>query len=127
MANWLRDGTEICTLRVGFIQYFLKHTLSILDNEGGNVQHIQRIFGYVLWKKQHTQYDYFSKSAIVCKTVNDATGPSNFILIQRIAYHCAYLQMKIKLEDYEEKYSLLVHYLSDIQYDFVCINYIVVI
>ena len=103
MASWPTDGTEICTMRVGCVQFFLKHTLSILDNEGRNIQSIQHIFAYVLWKKQHTQYDYFGKSAIVCENVNDATGPSNFIPVQRIAYRCAHLQMKIKLEDYEEK------------------------
>ena len=103
MANWPRDGTEVCTMRVGCIQYFLKHTLSILDNEGGNVQHIEHIFAYVLWKKQHMQYDYFGKSVIICENVNDTTGPCNFIPVQIIAYRCAHLQMKIKLEDYEEK------------------------
>ena len=29
IANWLRDGTEICTMRIGCIQYFLKIHYSI--------------------------------------------------------------------------------------------------
>ena len=31
MVSWPRDGTEVCTMRVGCVQYFLKHQLLILE------------------------------------------------------------------------------------------------
>ena len=57
MASWPRDGTEVCTTRVGCVQYF-KHQLLILDNEQSNTQQIEHIFAYVhvMWKKQHRHY-----------------------------------------------------------------------
>ena len=54
MASWPRDGTEFCTMRLGCVQYFLKHQLLILDNEQSNTKQIEHIFAYVIWKKQHS-------------------------------------------------------------------------
>lgn len=102
MASWPSDGTEVCTMRVGCVQYFLKHQLLILDNEQSNTQQIEHIFAYVMWKKQHRHYDYFGRSAIVCQNENETNGPYNFIPVQRIAYRCAHLQMKLNFDDFDE-------------------------
>ena len=55
-----------------------------------------------MWKKQHRHYDYFGRSAIVCQNENETNGPYNFIPVQRIAYRCAHLQMKLKFDDFDE-------------------------
>ena len=47
-------------------------------------------------------HDYFGRSAIVCQNENETNGPYNFIPVQRIAYRCAHLQMKLDFDDFDE-------------------------
>ena len=89
-------------MRVGCVQYFLKHKLFILDNEQSNTQQIEHIFAYVIWKKQHRHYDYYGSSAIVCQNENEMTNSFILIPVQRIAYRCAHLQMKTNFDDLDE-------------------------
>jgi len=74
----------------------------MLDNELRNTQQIEHIFAYVIWKKQHRHYDYYGSSAIVCQNENESNNSFNLIPAQRIAYRCAYLQMKINFDGLDE-------------------------
>jgi len=101
MANW--PGTTMTlpeTIRVGCVQYFLKHTLSVIED--GRTQHMEHIFAYVMWKKLHSCFDYFGKSAIVNEDEYDTTGPNNFIPVQRITHRCAHTRMKLNLQGFNE-------------------------
>ena len=94
------DTRSRSRMRVGCIKYFIKHEVSFVKDS--NPHKIEHIFAYVGWKKHHQYYDHFGKSAMVCENVEDTSGPSNFIPVQRIAYRCAHSLMKINFEGYDE-------------------------
>ena len=89
-ANWPGTATGLlnntCQLRVGRVQYFMKHELSF--NKSGNIQKMQHIFAFVLWKRYHHFYDYYGQSAIMCEDTDDIIGPSSFLPVQQILYRC---------------------------------------
>ena len=103
-ANWPGTATEILNntyqLRVGHVQYFMQYELSL--NKSGNIQKMQQIFAFVVWKRHHRFYDYYGQSAIMCEDTDDISGPISFLPVQRILYRCAYSEMKCNPEGFEE-------------------------
>ena len=104
VADWPGTNTEtlnnICQLRVGRVQYFIKHEL--LYSKEGKSHKLQHTFAFVLWKRHHHCYDYYGKSAIVCEDTDDISGPSNNLPVQCISYRCAYSKTKCNLQGFEE-------------------------
>ena len=81
-------STDSSRMRVGVVQYFLKHQAVIL-NESNERSSTNMEFAYVFWKQKHPQEDWYGNSALVCFDMFEPHSPCNFIPVQWIAKKCA--------------------------------------
>ena len=98
-AYWPGSGnhlptTAITTLRIGVIQFFVKHLFTPQLCQGSEVEHI---FAFVLWKKLHRNRDFFGISAQVCSTTSETPSPCSFLPVLRIACKCAHLVTDVNM------------------------------
>lgn len=105
MAMWPGSGGDMFsdqsrTMRVGEVQYFLKHTVTLERN--GCTESIEHIFAYVYWKKLHPEENWFGVSATVCTDLNELSNYSLFLPVQRIACRCAHAIMKVQFPSHTE-------------------------
>lgn len=95
MAFWpLRHGNvsniDYVKMRVGCIQYFCKHQLTICTTNG-ETTHLPHIFAFVRWYESHTHHNWYGASATVSTNSFEPTSVFSFIPIQRIfaiGAHC---------------------------------------
>ena len=88
IANWLANlDSSTFSKRVCQIQCFLKHCVTLLHRDTGDVYKSVHILCHVSWFKAHTEYDWFGHSAIVCQT---DVEEDSCIPIQRFIAPCAF-------------------------------------
>lgn len=95
IAYWSLTTNNIyanCSRRVGEVQYFFKHIITFSDGDKESLEHV---FAYVNWKKRHPKEDWYGSSAIVCTELNELSGSSSFLPVQRILFRCAHAVIKI--------------------------------
>ena len=96
MAYWPGNGSCLMNIdysvcRVGVIQYFLKHTITVVGDPA------PRSFAlcYVKWKQKHPCFDFFGKSATISSTLDEVESVCSYMPAQRIAYRCTYGEMSV--------------------------------
>ncbi len=102
MANWSVSSDNIFSeesnrMRVGEVQYFLKHVVTFERN--GTKDTIEHIFAYVYWKKKHPSEDWFGTSATICTDLYELNGNS-FLPVQRISCRCAHATLKVQFDSH---------------------------
>jgi len=102
-AYWVGVGGEISsnfdTLRVGLIQYFVKHTVCITASSQS--KRIVNVFAKVHWYRTHLREQWFHHRALVCSPDMISCGPATFLPVSRIFCRCAITSNTVKF-DYGE-------------------------
>ena len=108
MSYWPGTGDKINDdvinyerMRVGVIQYFLKHTVT-LTNSQGNTVILPHIFCHIYWKKVHPQSSWYGTSATVCTDLYEDPDACCFMPVQRIASRCAYSKLLVDFTTHKE-------------------------
>ena len=101
MAYWYSTGNSLECIdyskcQVGIIQYFIKHTIKF-SGSTNKEDH------FINWKKNHYQYDWFGKSAVVSSVLNETNDVCCFVPIQQIAYRCACGTVSVDFHTFNEK------------------------
>ena len=96
-------SSEILTIpapRVGSVQYFCKHQITISTDHGP--EQLQHTLAYVWWKSRHSHSDSYGSSATVC--MNSDEGPSmfSFIPVQRISAIGAHCLLQVNLSGFQD-------------------------
>ena len=103
MAFWPDSGNfhsiNYSRMRVGVVQYFLKHTTTLASDTENTCIEVQHVLAYVKWKEQHPQFDWFGVFATVCVDMFTSQTPSNFLPVQRIACRCAHTIIPVTFEN----------------------------
>lgn len=90
-AYWAGVGGEITsdlnTLRVGLIQYFVKHKVCITASSQS--KRIVNIFARVHWYRTHLREEWFHHRALVASPDMITCGPATFLPVSRILSRCA--------------------------------------
>ena len=108
MAHWPGTGNQIrhgdySRLRVGVVQYFLKHTVTVRTESRSGFQPHEHVFAYVYWKKFHPESNWFGISAVVCLNMFEPIGPPCFIPVQHIACRCAHVVHSVQISGIVER------------------------
>ena len=108
-AYWAGVGGNISLsndhLRIGVIQYFFRHTVTISPNPTQS-KRIAHIFAYVHWYRSHWRESWFHPRVLVVQPDMDTTGPATILPIARVFSRCA-LQSKTVQFDYGEDNVML--------------------
>lgn len=85
-------------LKVGIIQYFFSHKISLKcrDGEAHQIKEVEHIFCYVKWCIEHSKSDWFGMSAITCTTPMELEGPVSYLPL-RVVCRCAHGKLKVDL------------------------------
>ena len=95
--------TDSTTLSIGVVQYFIKHTVSLVSETSGNeLDNLEHVFAFTLWKQNHPQPSLFGASATVCFNLFENFNTFSFLPVQRIANRCAHCIMKVDINDIEK-------------------------
>ena len=108
-AYWPSNSTMIntnrCfTLSIGEIQYFVKHFVSFVDEQGTK----EHLFAYVHWFKRHENFDWFGSSAMVCSPFKEEDESYSFIPVQRIISLCIHGTIRISFTNQQQSETVLV-------------------
>ena len=82
-AHWKSPSTP-CELRIGHIQYFLKHRI---DTVTGQVEHVIAV---VHWFKKHPQEMYFGTSSYIVRSDVESGYSFCYVPVQRLASRCCF-------------------------------------
>ena len=90
MRYWPNRGEDLSTIdystiQFGDVQYFPRHKFCY--SVSGNHQEYVYIFACVRWKRQHTHYDWFGSSAVLCESIDEMEF-TKLIPLQTIACRC---------------------------------------
>ena len=107
MAFWPSAGDSLETLdsvrmRVGEVQYFIKHTIKVVSIDSSSQVNETHIFAYVYWKKTHPHHNWFGISATVCSDLDEDPCACCFIPVQRISARCAFTCLPVKFSTHTE-------------------------
>ena len=102
-AYWPAIGGSISStfdhLRIGLVQYFLKHNVTLNSSQGKQEQ--THIFDFVDWYRVHPREHWFHSRIRVVSPDMEMNGPANFLPISRIFGSCTLISETIKF-DYGE-------------------------
>lgn len=87
-------------LRVGIVQYFFRHTISIPISSTQS-KRVPHVFASVHWYRRHWRESWFHHRALVLQPDMDITGPASIIPISRVFSQCALLSKTVQF-DYGE-------------------------
>ena len=100
-ANWAGVGgslaTNISVLRVGLIQYFIRHAI----RHPVSTKKTSHIFARVFWYKPHLRENWFHHRALVLSPDMNVCGPATFLPVARICCRCAIVHKTVQF-DYGE-------------------------
>ena len=100
-ANWAGVGgslaTNISVLRVGLIQYFIRHAI----RHPVSTKKTSHIFARVFWYKPHLRENWFHHRALVLSPDMNVCGPATFLPVARIHCRCAIVHKTVQF-DYGE-------------------------
>ena len=107
MAYWPGQGDDLSTInyasrmRVGVVQYYIKHTISLTyvysTPEESRTYHFDHVFARVAWKQKHPNEDHFGISATVCFDLFESSNACTFLPVQRISCRCAHAVLPIEI------------------------------
>ena len=66
-------------LRVGIVQYFIKHPISVIDIATRAKRVVNHIFANVQWFYKHPRESWYPSPALVVSTDIDSCCPASFI------------------------------------------------
>ena len=84
-------------LRVGAVQYFIKHSVSLVNKESNKKSLCDHIFAHIHWFNQHPRDSLFVNPVLVVSPDFKSIGYSSFILLSCIMCRCAIISDKILL------------------------------
>lgn len=106
------NGNVLATcdhLRVGVIQYFIRHYISVpTSNSGTQFKKLSHIFARVHWYQTHLREDWYHPRVLVSSPDMDITGPSSFLPISRIFSTCALTSKTVKFDYGEDNVVIAV-------------------
>lgn len=107
-AHWPASGDLLRVdchewMRVGVIQYYLKHSIKVSDSESHVAKQLTHIFSYVHWRCLHPHETWFGVSATVGSMDTEILSVNCFLPAQRIAHRCAFANVQISFPTHTEK------------------------
>ena len=111
-ANWAGVGGNLVAttnnvLRVGLIQYFLRHVVR-LPTSAAEYRRVVHIFARIFWYKSHPRENFFHHRALVVSPDMDRCGPATFLPISRIRCRCAITNRTVKFDYGEDNVIIAV-------------------
>ena len=104
MAYWPGRGNDLdvhgidySRMRVGVVQYFFQHSVTMTLTASSEAHKLNHIFAYVAWKQRHPNEDIFGTSATLCFNMYEQESPCAFLPVQRIACRCAHATLPIQI------------------------------
>jgi len=91
MSFWPESGhslqsIEYGRMRVGVVQYFLQHSVTVCDNEPSSSETLCHLLCYIHWKKVHPHADWCGISATICTELFETPDVCCFMPAQRIGF-----------------------------------------
>lgn len=107
MAYWPGSGNSLGSadsipMRVGVIQYFIQHTVTLSSSLATKPEAYSHLFCYVHWKKIHQHADWCGVSARLCTDIFETPSACSFLPVQRIAYRCAHATLPMDFTTHKE-------------------------
>ena len=114
MSFWPRSGhslqsIEYGRMRVGVVQYFLQHSVTVCDGEPSSSETLCHLLCYIHWKKVHPHADWCGISATICTELFETPDVCCFMPAQRIGFRCAYANLPMKFPTHEETVFCMPH------------------
>ena len=94
-------------LRVGVVQYFFRHTISI-PTSTTQTKRVSHIFAHIHWYRRHCKELWFHHRALVVQPDMDISGPATFLLISRVFSHCALISKTVQFDYGEDKVVIAI-------------------
>ena len=115
-AYWPAVGGRISLtcdqLRVGIIQYFVRHTVSLCSPDSHSQQSKTHLFAFVFWYQTHPRERWFHPRIRVLSPDMVMNGPATFLPISRTHGSCTLISERVKF-DYGEDYVVVSVMLSN--------------
>ncbi len=93
-----RQSIDTERMRVGEVQYFIKHSIKFKACIGSNLHETEHhLFAYVEWKKIHQHYNWCGVSATICSDIIEDP-----IAVQRIGARCAFAPLAMNFQTQQE-------------------------
>ena len=101
-ATWAGAGGNLTTdnaiLRVGLVQYFIRHTIRLPVSASERVS----------WFKTHPRENWFHHHALVVSKDMSDSGPSGFLPVSRIRSRCALIEKDVKFDYGEDSVNVVI-------------------
>ena len=94
-------------LRVGVVQYFFRHTISI-PTSTTQTKHVAHIFARIHWYRRHWKESWFHHRALVVQPDMDISGPATFLPISRVFSRCALISKTVQFDYGEDKVVIAI-------------------
>jgi len=94
-------------LRIGVIQYFFRHTVSIRSSPTQS-KRVVHLFAYVHWYRSHWRESWFHPRVLVVQPDMDTSGPATIIPIARVFSRCALLSKAVQFDYGEDNVMLAI-------------------
>ena len=94
-------------LRVGVVQYFFRHTISI-PTSTTQCKRVTHFFACVYWYRMHWRETWFHHRAPVVQPDMDMCGPATFLPISRVFSRCALTSKTVQFYYGEDKVQVYV-------------------
>ena len=118
-AYWPSKGslatTDHTKLRIGTIQYFLKHNV-VMKDDGEESKELCHILCYIKWFIPHPHCNWFGTSAVVTTPMSEVESPLCFMPVQRIAFRCAHAFLKLDLPCGNEEVFVAIPLVRDFHF-----------
>ena len=98
-ANWsVSSSTDFLDQRIGQINYFLKHDISLKCVHTQKTTKTTHVFAHNSWFKKHVHHDWYGCSAIICETDTEDECCLNYIPLQRLEAPYAFGELEIDFD-----------------------------
>ncbi len=109
-AYWPGSGSSLDSIdygsqmRVGIVQYFIKHCLKVykFEDNDSETENLEHIFAYMNWKKLHPKSSWYGISATISSELIEAPAACSFMPVQRIGSRCAYASLQVTFPSHTE-------------------------
>ena len=100
MSYWPGNGSDLSSIdysrmRVGVVQFFLRSSVVVLNEQSTDELVLKQVFAYTLWKQRHPQEDWFGISATVCVNMFESVSMCSYVPVERIASKCAHSVLEV--------------------------------
>lgn len=110
-AYWAGINGKILTtcehLRVGIIQYFIRHTISVSTSET-QFKRISHIFARVHWYRTHPRESWYHHRILVVSQDTESFGPATFLPMSRVFSSCALIHKTVMFDFGEDNIVVAV-------------------